>query len=48
MIQAMVCTPWSVTVVWKTMPVTADAAIEPRYPNVRSRPEAVPSCSAGA
>jgi hypothetical protein len=29
MIQAMRCTPWSETRVWKTMPVIAEAAIEP-------------------
>ena len=29
MIQPMRCTPWSETLVWKTMPVMADAAIEP-------------------
>jgi hypothetical protein len=30
MIQAMWCRPSSVTLVWKTMPVMAEAAIEPR------------------
>jgi hypothetical protein len=29
MIQAMRWTPWSVTRVWKTMPVMAEAAMEP-------------------
>ena len=29
MIQAIWCTPWSLTLVWKTIPVMAEEAIEP-------------------
>ena len=42
MIHPMMCSPWSETPAWNTIPVIADEAMDPTYPNVRSRPEAVP------
>lgn len=42
MIQAMRWMPWSLTWWWKTMRLVAKEAIEPTYPQVRSRPAAVP------
>ena len=47
MIRPMACSPWSDTPLWNTIPVIADEAMDPTYPNVRSRLEAVPSWSAG-
>lgn len=46
MIKAIVCRPLSLTLVWNTIEIKAEDAIEPRYPNVRNKPDAVPIWSA--
>jgi len=40
MIHPMKYSPWPETPLWKTIRVIADAAMDPMYPNVRSRPGA--------